>query len=96
MNRVGIPIASASVFENGGRPSRACPINVKALSRNCCFGVAASRAQAPAPSIASTKNVSPPSTSPAAIFPAAVAILAASGELRRADERSGHHGLPGL
>ena len=80
MNRVGISIASASAFENGGRLSRACPIRVKALSRNCCFGAAGSRAQAPGPSIASKKNARPPSTSPAAILSAEVAIRAASGE----------------
>ncbi len=80
MNSVGVWIASASALENGGRLSRTCPISVNALSRSSCFGVAGSRAQAPGPSIASKNNVSPPSTSPAAIFSAAAAIRAASGE----------------
>src|SRR5207302_8819929 len=70
MNSVGILIASASAFENGGRLSRTCPISVKALSRKFCFTIAGSRCQAPAPSSVSMKTASPPATSPADIFSA--------------------------
>ena len=80
MNSVGFLINSASTFENGGRLSRVCPIRVNALSRSCCCGVSGGRAHAPWPSIVSKKNFIPPSISPAAIFLAAAAILAASGE----------------
>ena len=80
MNSVGVLMASASANENGGRLSLVWPSSVMALSRSNCFGVAGSRFHAPGPSSASINSVNPPSISPAAIFSAVAAILAASGE----------------
>ena len=87
MNSVGVRIASASAFENGGRLSRTWPISVIALSRSNCFDVTGRRFQAPGPSRASMKNSRPPSMSPAAIFSADAVNLAS--ERRGAGFESG-------
>ena len=71
---------SVAAFEKGGRLSLTCPISVIALSRSSCLEPAGKRFHAAGPSSASMKYSRPPSMSPAAIFSADAANLAASGE----------------